>query len=505
MPPASADNPDQPPGTPAGDETGPLPREELKRRASGGLFIVGTRGLAILLLGFGGNVVLARLLAPHDFGVVAIGMSFVLVAGMLSDGGLGAGLIRRERPPDMEELQALSALQLAVTAAVALAVAAAAAPFGKIGWVTALMVSSMPLVSLQFPGKILLERSLRFRPLAVVEVSNVLSYNAWAIATVAAGLGVWGFASATVVRAAVAAVVMARVSPVGLVRPRFAWRRIRPLMAFGVRFQATSLTTLVRDQGLNASIAAIASVSTLGVWSLARRLMEVPLVLFDSFWRVSFPAMSQLLAANEDAAPVIARALALAAVGSGMVLTGLVGAAPGLVPGLFGEPWRDAAGVLPGACLGLAIGGSVSVATAGYLYAVGDVSAVLRGGILQTIAMLAVTLPLLPTMGVSAVGIGWLVAAVVDAVVLGRATLKWIRVPLVTPLLAPVAVGILSGAAGWVIADRFGADLLSGLAGGACSVLCFHAGLMVVRRQLLFETFRFFIGSVRAAASRGAA
>jgi O-antigen/teichoic acid export membrane protein len=93
--PPSADEPHQASFTESGGHQGPLPREELARRASAGVFIVATRGVAILLIGLGGWIVVARLLAPRDFGVVAIGMSFVLVTGMLSDGGLGAGLIRR--------------------------------------------------------------------------------------------------------------------------------------------------------------------------------------------------------------------------------------------------------------------------------------------------------------------------------------------------------------------------------------------------------------------------
>jgi Polysaccharide biosynthesis protein len=321
---------DQDLAPPAADdgEEGALSRDELKRRASGGIFIVGTRGLAILLIGFGGNVVIARLLTPHDFGLVAIGMAFVVFASLLADGGLGAGLIRRAEPPDIEELQALTALQLAVSTGLALAIAAVAIPFGEAGWVTAVMVCSMPLAVLQFPGRILLERSLSYRPLALVEVSQVLTYYAWAIGFVVAGFGVWGLASATVAMRVAAALIMIRVSPVGLVRPRFHWSRIRPLIGFGVRFQATSATWLVRDQGLNAAIAAIASISTLGLWSLARRLLEVPFLLFDSLWRVSFPTMSQLMAAKSDVAPLIERAVGMAAVGGGVVLVGLAGSHP---------------------------------------------------------------------------------------------------------------------------------------------------------------------------------
>jgi polysaccharide transporter, PST family len=483
-------------------EHGALARDEVKRRASAGVFIVGTRGLAILLISFGGNIVVARLLTPHDFGVVAIGMTLVYLIGTFADGGLGGALIRRAEPPEREELQALLALQLSASVGLAVVIAAAAVPFGQIGWVIALMVSSMPLVMLQLPGRILLERSLSYRPLALVELSQVLVYQAWAIGLVVAGFGVWGLASATVVMRAAAALVMAAVCPAGVVRPRFSWGRVRPLIGFGVRFQGASAAGFVQDQGLNASIAAIGSVSTLGLWSLARRLMEVPLLLFDSLWRVSFPAMSKLVAAKADVAPLIERAVGMTAVASGVMLTGLAGSAPGLVPGIFGEQWRDAADVIPAVCLGLGIAGSLSVATVGYLYAMGDASAVLRANLFRMLALFAVALPLLPMLGVRAAGIGWLISSIVDAVVLGRATLRWTRVRLVRPLLVPLTVGIVSTVAGWLVAHLAGEDLLSGLAGGAFSVLLFISGLMVLRRKLLWDTMRFALGAMRAAAPR---
>jgi O-antigen/teichoic acid export membrane protein len=489
----------------APDSGDALPRDELKRRASAGVSIIATRGVAILLLSLAGNVVVARLLTPHDFGLVALGMSFVYFVSTLADGGLGAGLIRRAEPPAREELQALMALQLSISVGVALVVAAGAVPFGRAGGVIALMVSSMPLAMLQFPGRILLERSLRYRPLAVVEMSQVLVYHAWAIGFVVAGFGVWGLASATVAMRVAAAVMMAVVCPAGVVRPRFSWRRVRPLLGFGVRFQAASATSFVQEQGLNASIAAIAAVSTLGLWSLARRLMEIPFLLFDALWRVSFPTMAQLVAAKEDVAPLIERAVSMAAVGSGVILTGLAGSAPGLIPGLFGEKWHEASAAIPPACLALAIGGALSVATVGYLYAVGDAAAVLRAHVLRTITLFAVALPLLPVLGVAAAGIGWLVSSVVDGVVLGRRTVQLTQARLLRPLVVPVGVGIVSAAGGWLLADLGGANLTSGLAGGACSIAMFLAGVATLRAKLLRETFRFALQSIRGAASRSAA
>jgi O-antigen/teichoic acid export membrane protein len=486
-----------------GEAHGGLPRDELKRRVSAGISIVATRGLAILVVGFAGNVVIARLLTPHDFGVIAIGMSVVLFTSMLADGGLGAALIRRVQPPAAEEYEALMGLQLTVTVALTLVVAAIGAMFGKVGLVTAVMVSSMPLVALQFPGRIDFERSLSYRPLAIVEIAQVVSYQASAIALVLAGLGVWGLAIATVLMRAVAAVVMCSVSPLGLIRPRFSWHRIRPLIGFGLSFQAASATWLVRDQGLNASIAAIGSVATLGLWTLARRLMEVPLLLFQSLSRVSFPTMSQLVAANEDPAPLLERAASMAVIGSGLVLVAFAGSAPGLIPGVFGEQWRGATDAVPGACLGLAIGGSITVATQGYLYAVGDASAVLWSSIWQTVVWFAVTLPLFPVFGIAAIGLGWFISALVEAALLIRATRKWTDTHLVGPLIAPLLAGSVSAGLGWTISELDGRNLLSGVIGGSTSVACFLIILLVLQTTRLRETFRFVLGSVRAGASRG--
>lgn len=464
--------------------------------------VLGVRGLAILFVGFAGNVVVARMLAPGDLGVVAIGMSFVLFTGLISDGGLGAGLIRRPVPPRRPELAALSALQLGVTGVVALAALAVAEPLGRVGWVTAIMVCSMPVVALQFPGRILLERAMRFQRLSLVELSQVVCYYGFAIGTVAAGFGVWGLAVATVVRAGAGAVAMAFVCPAGLVRPVWAPRLIRPLIGFGLRFQAVNATWLLRDQVLNVSVAGISGTSVLGLWTLARRLLEVPYLLFGALWRVSFPAMSQLVAGGDEPAPVVERAERITAAGTAFVLSALTGAAPGLVPGLFGPHWQAASAVIPGACLGLAIGGSVSVATQGYLYAVGDAAAVLRSGVLQAVAWLAVTLGLLQVMGAAAVGLGWAASALVEAVVLARAAARHTRVRLLRPLVAPVGVGAFAATLGWALTVSAGPDIRGAVAGASTAAVVYVIGMAAADRRALADTFRFSADAARAAISR---
>jgi O-antigen/teichoic acid export membrane protein len=443
-------------------------------------------------------IILARLLTPRELGSVAIGASLVLVGAALSDAGLGASLIRRAEPPRLDELQALTALQLAITCALALGVASIATQFGQVGSITALMVSCTPLFALQLPGRILLERSLSYPRLAFLEITQVVVFYVWAIALVVVGFGVWGLATATIARAVAATLIVAHISPVGLVRPRLSWAPVRPLIAFGLRFSATDAAWLVREPALNVSLAALANVFTLGLWSLASRVMQVPALLFESLFRVSFPTMARLVARGENTAPLIERAVGMAAVGGGIGLTALAGSAPGLIPGVFGEQWRGASSVIPGACLGLAIGSSVGVATQGYLQAVGDASAVLRAMLLQTVTLLVVALSLVPFVGVGAVGIGLAASSAVLVIALRRATLRRMRVPIIRPLVVPIGAGVASAAVGWTVTVLLGEDLLAGLAGGSLSTLLFVGCLLIVRRQLILDVIVFAARSARA-------
>src|SRR5262245_37453726 len=70
------------------------------------------RTLVLYPIGFAGEVLLARLLAPQDFGVYALA-SFVTVtlAGVL-EVGLAASLIQRPQEPQDEEYQTLFTIQI---------------------------------------------------------------------------------------------------------------------------------------------------------------------------------------------------------------------------------------------------------------------------------------------------------------------------------------------------------------------------------------------------------
>ena len=91
----------------SGTDASELSRSEVRGRALTGVLYVTASGGLNLLIGFIGNLALARMLTPEDFGVVAVGLTATLLGTAISDGGLGAGMIRRPEPPTRTELRTL--------------------------------------------------------------------------------------------------------------------------------------------------------------------------------------------------------------------------------------------------------------------------------------------------------------------------------------------------------------------------------------------------------------
>jgi polysaccharide transporter, PST family len=483
---------------PSEAQKGLLPRDVLRRRVASGVFFVGSWGVVNLVVGFIGSIVLARMLQPRDFGIIAIGATLTMFATSLSDGGIASGLIRREEEPSRAELRTALALQLSITSALAAAAAFVAALFGSSGLVVAFMMLALPLAALQAPARVVLTRAVRLREVASVEGVATLAYYGWAVGGVLAGLGVWALATGVVFKALASTLGMIAVSGVGAIRPSLRGaRELRPVIAFGVRFQGVSLAGVLREQGLNAGVGIIGGVSTLGLFSLARRLLELPVLLFEPLHRVSFPFMTHVLAAREDPARLIERGIAISAAASGLVLCATAAASPELVPGLFGEQWREAGLIVPWICAGLLVAGPLSVAAVGFLYARGEPSVVLHAILLHTVALYAVAFSLLPVVGPAAIGMGSFAGAIVDAAIMARALSARTTARPLRSLLPVLAIAAVAGLAGTALSSTAEPGLAAAAIGALAAGGIYLAALAIFRLDTMREVARLLRQALR--------
>jgi O-antigen/teichoic acid export membrane protein len=438
-----------------------LSSSEVRAKAAASVVTVAARNVTVRVLGLAGNIVLARLLVPSDFGLVSLGLTVTMLGSLLANAGFGPTLVRRERPPSRHELGAVLGFQLAVTIGVVAVVAAVALAVGGSGPVIALMVLALPIDALRIPTGIVAERRLDFHVTARAEVVEMVAYNLAAIGLVVAGLGVYGVALAVIVRALSGSGLLLASGPVGPQRPRWSWPLVREIWRFGVKFQLNSFVTVARDQGVNVVAASIGGLAVLGVWSLAYRLLQSVLLLFQALWRVSFPAIARLLEAGEEHGPLLRRGVGLAAVAAGLPAVAMAGSAPALVPVLFGPRWDDAIPVLPWGAAALLVSGPVTTACTGYLYAVGRAGAVLRSATAQAVLWVGLTALLIGPLGPEGVGIAMLAGALgltASQVASLRGSLELRLHRTLGPSLVAAAVG---GVLGWEAATALEGDAVA--------------------------------------------
>ena len=487
----------------AGDKASVLSRQEVSRKATAGVFFITSAGALLLVVGFVGSLILARLLTPDDFGIVALGMIAITLGITLADGGLAAAMIRRERPPTHAEFRSLTGLQLIITSILALVSIAVALNFGETGLIASVMIATLPLASFQTAGRVMIVKNLEFWRTSLIDAIAMLSFYVWSITAAALGAGAWSMATGIVVRSIVSTILVIALSPTGMVWPAIPKiRQLAPEIRFGVRFQLNGIVVAARDQLLNLVTATIAGVATLGHWSLATRLMQAPGLLFQSMWQVGYPAMAHLLAGKHDPRPILEEVTRLTTVGAALVLAPFAVAVPILITPVFGAQWDSVGDVVPLECLALLLVGPISVAATGYLDASNRPGDLVRTLSYGTVIILVVAAVLLPTLNIVALGIATVVNAVIEGVLLERYVRRACGARLLSQTVLPVAVGIAACLAALAFSRLFDPTILAAVATGLVALVLTTAGLAICCSADFRATVRLGRAGARNALSR---
>ena len=483
-----------------------LSTSDIGRRAASGAALLTGKGIFGQVLGLLSTIVVTRLLLPSELGLYAIAATVSAFLLVLSGGvGMAGALIRRPAAPEHADLRAYVALQLGVTSLLVVVVALATLPFGLVGQLTLVMVASAPISAFRGAGAVVLERQLLYKRIATAETAEMIVYYGWTIVTVAIGWGLWGLATATVARAIVGTAFVVALSPTGIVWPRFDRRRIRAMLGIGVRVQAVDFVVSLRDQVLVLGTAAVGSVSIVAYWGLVLRALQAPGMLFWTLLRVSFPAMSRTKSAGGDPGSMLPRLLPAATILAGTLLAPLAGAAPALVPLLFGQRWSPAADALSLTCLAVVIHTPVMIAGQSYLWTSGDAKTPLRAMIADAVVCVAVGLPLVPILGVLGLAVAGVAAAVCHTAILAHAVDRQTHVHVFRQIRTPVLAWVVAAGAAWGCAQAPGPLVIRAAISSCMAVVLYFGLLFLTRRQLMIGLVKEAYPRIRRMLRRGAA
>lgn len=301
--------------------------------------------------------VLARLVAPADFGVVSAALVVIGLARIVSELGLGAAVVQRA---ELEQRHRETAFTSSVLLGIVLAAACwATAPLiaralriEDLVPVTRALAWLFVLQGASAVPEALARRELRFRWLANLEViAYGVGFGLVGAVAAWAGWGVWALVAAELGQATVRLGLLLVATHF---RPRRLWdrRAFAELAYFGSGFTVAKLANYVAVQGDNLVVARYLGPVVLGVYGRAYSLMSAPAYsLGQVLDAVLFPTMARVQREPKRLAVAYRRGVSLIALIVLPATGALLLAAPETVRVVLGPQWNDV--VTPFRILGL--------------------------------------------------------------------------------------------------------------------------------------------------------
>jgi O-antigen/teichoic acid export membrane protein len=297
------------------------------------------------------TIVLARLLAPEDFGIIALLTFFTALSIAFAQSGLTAGLVQKQDTSRDEE-SAVFWWNLGIATLFSVALVAAgpglAAFYGHpvlapLMWVAAAQIVLSALGAVQ---SALLTRNLRFDQLTKIGIASSVLSGAAGIAVAVAGGGIWALAAQMAVAAAINSAGAWIVSPW---RPTLhrRFQSIRSLFSFGTWVGLGMLLEVVYTQGSSLLIGKLYGVRDLGFYNRAMSTQLLPSsILAQIVARIALPLFAARAAEPDALQRGLKMAIGLAMVINMPTMVALALLAPEVIVVLFGSKWLPTAPIL---------------------------------------------------------------------------------------------------------------------------------------------------------------
>jgi O-antigen/teichoic acid export membrane protein len=292
-------------------------------------------------------IILARLVEPRDFGLIALASVFVIFFTVFAKQGFGRAVIQRAEVTD-DHLD--TAFWLSLGSGVGMTVILVAlSPLlsalmdePQLGDVLRLLSLTFVLQSLATVPEALLARNLNFRSIATRSVLSSVLGGVAGIAAALAGWGVWSLCVQMLVQAAVGAIVVMVAVPW---RPHLNISReaASELWTFGSWVTASGLLNFASRRGDDLLIGSVLGSAALGIYAVAYRvLMLMTDVLMRTMDAVAFPVLSALATDPARQQRAYLGAIHRCALISIPAFAGLGIASRPIVLALFGPEWIEA-------------------------------------------------------------------------------------------------------------------------------------------------------------------
>ncbi len=273
--------------------------EDLKRRSARGAAATGVNQAANFILRLGSTAVLARILTPHDYGLVGMTAVITGFVAIFKDVGLASATIQRAEISH-SQVSMLFWINVLLGCAIAVILVAispgVAALYGepKLTGITCALAVPFVFGGLTIQHQALLRRQMRFDALAVIEIISLTAGIVIGIVMAWCGFGYWSLAGMGITTA------VANAAGVWIAMPwRPSWPKmnsgVRPLLRFGSDLLGFDVVHYFASQADSFLIGWFWGPAPLAFYQKCYVLMMQPVGQIASpFGAVIMPALSRL-------------------------------------------------------------------------------------------------------------------------------------------------------------------------------------------------------------------
>jgi PST family polysaccharide transporter len=371
----------------------PVDLTALKRTSvRGGVVTFVSQGVNAVLQ-IASTVILARLLSPDDYGVIAMVTAVTAFAGLFRDLGLSAAAIQN---PSITEGQQSNLFWINVAAGSGLTLLVAAASPLVAGFyrrpellpVTVALSATFVIGSLAAQSGASLVRQMRFGRRAVATIVGGLVSLSVAVVLALHGFRYWALVHGQLAGTMTSTVLLFALSPFRPARPRRG-TQLNEILRFGANITTFDLINYFHRTLDSVLIGRFWGAEPLGLYSRAYSLLMFPITtLRGPIYSVAFPAMSRLQSQPDALRAYYLRATSLLALLSMPLTAFLFVASEPLIELLLGREWLGVAPIFSYLALPAFIQPASGLAGA-LLMSLGQTRRYVKGGMFGTAALSA--------------------------------------------------------------------------------------------------------------------
>lgn len=303
------------------------------------------------------SLILARLLSPNDFGVIALTGVFINFSEIILQSAFSAPLIQKEKVDNADYTSVL--IFSLMIAGLLYCIVFVTAPLFSSVYQQDILKPVLRVIAVIFAFQALgsvriaiISRQMKFKTLSLCTVAAAISSGVFGVLLAVLGFGVWALVAQKILYQAVLNIVLFAVIKWKPSLEGISFARVKELLSFGSRVLASSIVSYVSDSSVSLITGKVYSVSALGYSSKGMQYpCDLSISTFQAVSTALFPTLASYQTSREMQKQIMRKVIGVVAFLLFPMMAGLFVVAKPFILFLLTEKWIESVPFMQAACV----------------------------------------------------------------------------------------------------------------------------------------------------------